>query len=119
MIYSLRVRLSANEGRRLNWLITGGAGYIGAHVVESTLASGRDIVVLDDLSTGISGRISQDIPLYQISFKIHDAVQKFLRRNRFLAFYTWRLKSGLGNLLSALITTGKKMLVECRICYLQ
>ena len=34
------------------WLITGGAGYIGAHVADAMHASGRDVTVLDDLSTG-------------------------------------------------------------------
>lgn len=34
------------------WLVTGGAGYIGAHVADALLASGRDVVVLDDLSSG-------------------------------------------------------------------
>jgi UDP-glucose 4-epimerase len=51
------------------WLITGGAGYIGAHVVESTKASGRDVVVLDDLSTGISSRLGRRVPLVQTSLQ--------------------------------------------------
>jgi UDP-glucose 4-epimerase len=34
------------------WLLTGGAGYIGAHVLRALQASGRNVVVLDDLSTG-------------------------------------------------------------------
>lgn len=40
-----------------SWLVTGGAGYIGAHVVAALQAAGRDVVVLDDLSTGDRSRV--------------------------------------------------------------
>ena len=53
----------------MTWLITGGAGYIGAHVVESTLASGREVVVLDDLSSGIAARLSDKAHLFQTSLQ--------------------------------------------------
>ena len=33
-------------------LVTGGAGYIGSHMVALLCAAGRDVVVVDDLSTG-------------------------------------------------------------------
>ena len=53
----------------MTWLITGGAGYIGAHVVDRTLASGREVVVLDDLSSGIAARLGSKAHLVQTSLQ--------------------------------------------------
>jgi UDP-glucose 4-epimerase len=62
----------------VTWLITGGAGYIGAHVVESVLKSGREVVVLDDLSTGIAARLNPEVPLVQTSLQnTHDLNRVF------------------------------------------
>ena len=39
------------------WLITGGAGYIGAHVADAFLADGKDVVIYDSLYQGLESRI--------------------------------------------------------------
>ena len=39
-------------------LVTGGAGYIGSHMVLALVDAGEDVVVLDDLSTGVRGAVS-------------------------------------------------------------
>ncbi|MBL8926511.1 MAG: UDP-glucose 4-epimerase GalE [Pseudonocardia sp.] len=44
------------------WLLTGGAGYIGAHVARALVAAGDDVVVVDDLSSGLTERIAS-LPL--------------------------------------------------------
>ncbi|HKS45676.1 MAG TPA: UDP-glucose 4-epimerase GalE [Amycolatopsis sp.] len=49
----------------MTWLITGGAGYIGAHVVRELRRAGREVAVLDDLSTGDIVRLPDDVPLYR------------------------------------------------------
>ena len=45
------------------WLVVGGAGYVGSHVVEAFLKHGLGVVVLDDLTTGIRDRVPQDVKL--------------------------------------------------------
>ncbi|MFD9068565.1 UDP-glucose 4-epimerase GalE [Streptomyces lasiicapitis] len=47
----------------MTWLITGGAGYIGGHVVRAMTEAGERAVVYDDLSSGIAERLPEDVPL--------------------------------------------------------
>ncbi|MBO9626631.1 MAG: UDP-glucose 4-epimerase, partial [Microbacterium sp.] len=49
----------------MTWLVTGGAGYIGAHVVRALHAAGLGAVVLDDLSTGRAEFVPADVPLVE------------------------------------------------------
>ncbi|MFF8602596.1 UDP-glucose 4-epimerase GalE [Streptomyces sp. NPDC015232] len=47
----------------MTFLITGGAGYIGSHVVRAMTQAGESVVVLDDLSTGYAERLPEGVPL--------------------------------------------------------
>ncbi|MFE9679880.1 UDP-glucose 4-epimerase GalE [Streptomyces sp. NPDC006285] len=49
----------------MTWLITGGAGYIGAHVARAMAGAGERVLALDDLSAGVSARLPDGIPLFQ------------------------------------------------------
>lgn len=47
------------------WLVTGGAGYIGSHVVRAFRDEGIDVVVVDDLSSGHESFVPAGVPFYR------------------------------------------------------
>lgn len=53
------------------WLLTGGAGYIGAHVVQALLDSGRQVVIYDDFSAGLRRRVPAGVEV--VEGDVHDA----------------------------------------------
>jgi len=47
-------------------LVTGGAGFIGSHLVDALLARGDDVSVVDDLSSGRREQVPGDVPLHVV-----------------------------------------------------
>ena len=63
----------------MTWLLTGGAGYIGGHVVRRLLEADEPVVVLDDLSTGHKEAVPDGVEFVQANVKDGDAVRAALR----------------------------------------
>ncbi|MER5748250.1 UDP-glucose 4-epimerase GalE [Streptomyces sp. NPDC002088] len=60
----------------MTWLITGGAGYIGAHVARAMAEAGEHVVALDDLSAGVPTRLPAGIPLVEGSARDGDLLKR-------------------------------------------
>ena len=111
------------------WLLTGGTGYIGAHVARALHAAGRRVVVLDDGSTGIAQRldshimlvaasvldtaaVTQALRMHQIEGVIHLAGKKSVSESmNNPAYYYQQNVLGLLSLLGAMHTAGVERLV--------
>lgn len=63
-------------------LVTGGAGFIGSHVVEHALRAGHAVAVLDDLSTGKRSNVPPKVPLFQTDLRDREAVLRVLEEVR-------------------------------------
>lgn len=61
------------------WLVTGGAGYIGSHVVRAFEAAGIGAVVLDDLSSGHRDYVPDAVPFVSASILDTAVVTRALR----------------------------------------
>ena len=59
-------------------LVTGGAGFIGSHVVDLYIQAGYDVVIVDDLSTGRPSNLNPAARFYQVDVRSPELAQVFL-----------------------------------------
>jgi UDP-glucose 4-epimerase len=62
-------------------LVTGGAGYIGSHMVYALIDAGEQVVVLDNLSTGFDWAVAPGVPLVVGGSGDQELVAKVIREN--------------------------------------
>jgi len=66
----------------MNILVTGGAGFIGSHIVDALLADGHTVAVLDDLSTGSKDNLPAGVPLHVADIRDAAAVGRVFTAER-------------------------------------
>jgi UDP-glucose 4-epimerase len=64
-------------------LVTGGAGFIGSHVVDAYIAQGHTVTVIDNLATGYREFLNPKARFYQIDIADRAAVREVFARERF------------------------------------
>jgi len=63
----------------MTWLITGGAGYIGGHLVKTMIESGYEVVAFDNFSSGIRERLSKAIPIVVGDIRDEETIEDALK----------------------------------------
>ncbi len=84
-------------------LVTGGAGFIGSHLVEKLLATGHEVAVLDDFNDFYDPQIKEanvagfatHVPIHRIDLRDGDAVSLLFHREKFDAIVHLAARAGV------------------------
>jgi len=60
-------------------LVTGGAGFIGSHVVDTLIQENCQVVIVDNLSTGLQGNIHKEALFIQMDIRSNQLLELFIR----------------------------------------
>ena len=80
----------------MTWLLTGGAGYIGAHILRALQDIGKEVVVLDDLSNGFAENVPAGVELVRANVLDTAAVEAALRTHQVVGVIHLAAKKAVG-----------------------
>jgi UDP-glucose 4-epimerase len=64
-------------------LVTGGAGFIGSHIVDAYLGLGHDVAIIDNMSTGRAANRNPKARFYEVDIRDSEAIGKIFQNERF------------------------------------
>lgn len=64
-------------------LLTGGAGFIGSHIVDAYIGAGHRVSIIDNFSTGLRSNLNPAATLYEADIRDRETVERIFRENRF------------------------------------
>lgn len=87
----------------MNVLVTGGAGFIGSHLVERLLADGQNVSIVDDFNDFYDPKIkranissvAKKIPVHDIDLRDGDKVTKLFRKEKFDTIFHLAARAGV------------------------
>ena len=65
-----------------NYLITGGAGFVGSHLVDDLIVQNQNVIIIDDLSTGFEYNINEKAIFYKLSLSKFKKVESIIRKHK-------------------------------------
>jgi UDP-glucose 4-epimerase len=84
------------DSRGMNVCVTGGAGYIGSHMVRVLLREGHGVVVVDDLSAGHAESLPPGVPFVRADVRDAAAVRGALRDHQVEAVFHFASRIQVG-----------------------
>ncbi len=80
----------------MTWLLTGGAGYIGAHIVRALQEIDRKVVVIDDLTGGFRENVPAGVPLIECNVLDQARVEATMREHEVVGVIHLAAKKAVG-----------------------
>jgi UDP-glucose 4-epimerase len=63
----------------MKFIVTGGAGFIGSHVVDAFVGAGHEVIVIDDLSTGKRENLNSKATFYNVDIRSAEIAEIFAK----------------------------------------